>query len=461
MVQGAIGNSFRDPSGFVYKKNGVILRQINLCYRPTWEKFLSCGLHDKLVGAGWLIPHSVAGGEPALTDEGWLIIKPEQVRFWSYPYEWCFSQLKDAAKLTLEIQKTALRYGMSLKDASAYNVQFLDGNPTFVDSLSFEIYDPERGWQGFRQFCMHFLAPLALMSNTDYRLGQLFRIHLDGIPLDLVSKLLPWTSWFNFSNLMYIHLHALGEKRGANNSSKRRKGQTINLRKMEALLDSLQSAIDSLQFQQESQWSDYYRDIHFGKEELLEKERLVKSYIEMVAPTTVWDFGANTGRFSRIAADVADHVIAFDSDMASVESNYLSCKADGYKNILSLFVDLTNPSASIGWGNNETMTLTDRAPTDLVLGLALIHHLTIANNIPFDRIAEWLAILAKSLVIEFVPKSDTMVQKLLLHRSDIFNHYDERSFESVFSKYFKIIETKKISGLERSIYLMESLVNKA
>lgn len=457
MIDGPDGNSFRDPSGFVFRKNGIVYRQINQCYQATWEKFISSGLCAKLVESGQLIPHQIDTKALLLTDEGWLVIKPDPVNFWSYPYEWCFSQLKDAAKLTLSIQKKALQYAMSLKDASAYNIQFVDGKPILIDSLSFENYDLEKGWSGFRQFCMHFLAPLALMSKIDGRLGQLFRIHLDGIPLDLASRLLPRTSWLNFSNLMYIHLHAAGEKRYAVNSPKRRNGQTINLRKMEALLDNLQSAINNLDFQQDSQWSDYYADIHFGEKALLEKERLVKSYIEMVAPKTVWDFGANTGLFSRIAAKVADLVVSFDSDMPSVESNYLASKTDACKNMLPLVLDLANPSPKIGWGNNETMTLGDRGPADIGLALALIHHLAIANNISFERISEWLAILTRNLIIEFVEKTDPMVQKLLVHRDDIFVHYNGLSFESVFLKNFRIIESKKYTAT-RSIYLMQSLL---
>lgn len=458
MNEGQVGNSFRDPSGFVYKKNGTIYRQINYCYQTTWVKFISCGLYEELVGSCRLIPHQIDKEQLMQTDEGWLIIRPEPIKFWSYPYEWCFSQLKDAAKLTLQLQKTALRYGMSLKDASAYNVQFVNGKPILIDSLSFEIYNPERGWEGFRQFCMQFLAPLALMSKRDHRLGQLLRIHMDGIPLDLASSLLPRTSWLKFSTLMYIHLHAASEKQGSKKTWKPRDSHVMNLRKMEALLDNLESAINSLNFRQRSLWHDYYRDIHYGQEAFFDKEKIVKAYLEMVSPKTVWDFGANTGWFSRIAAKGTDLVVSFDSDMASVESNYLTCKTDGCKNILPLCLDLVNPSASIGWANNESMTIADRAPTDLIIALALIHHLAIANNISFDRISEWLAFLTKILIIEFVAKSDPMVQKLLSHREDIFYQFNEQSFESVFLKNFRIIESKRYKPT-RSIYLMQSLVN--
>jgi hypothetical protein len=321
MKDGPLGNSFRDPSGFIYLKNGVIYRQINNSYRVTWEQFISSGLYDTLIESGDLISHEFATDEKIQTDDGWLIIKPEPVEFWSYPYEWCFSQLKDAALTTLRLQSAALRYGMSMKDASAYNVQFIRGRPVLIDSLSFEKYDPAKAWKGFRQFCMHFLAPLALMSMRDHRLGQLFRIYMDGIPLELASSLLPWKSWSKFFTLIYIHLHAKDERRHLKKRKVSSRSHTLNIDKVKALVENLESAIDKLDARAFSSWVDYYSDIHYGQEAFLDKEKLVRAYIEMVAPRTVWDFGANNGHFSRIAAKNSSLVVAFDFDMAPVELN--------------------------------------------------------------------------------------------------------------------------------------------
>lgn len=459
MKDGPLGNSFRDPSGFVFKKNRVVYRQINRCYRNTWEKFISSGLYGSLTKSGDLISHELSPYEEIQTDHGWIIIKPDPVDFWTYPFEWCFGQLKDAAITTLRIQKTALDCGMSMKDASAYNIQFVDGRPILIDSLSFEFYDPEKGWNGFRQFCMHFLAPLALMSMTDYRLGQLFRVHLDGVPFELSSALLPWKSWLKFSTLIYIHLQAINEKKNCNLyvSSHRR---NINLNKMKALIENLESSIKKLNLRLSSSWLNYYNSTLYGPDAFRAKGNVVSDYIKIVAPETVWDLGANKGHFSQIAAKHSRLVVSFDSDMASVESNYRECRTAGYQNILPLCLDLTNPSPCMGWSNNETMNLLERGPADLILSLALIHHLAIANNIPLDLIAKGLASLTKHLIIEFIPKSDPMVEKLLSHREDIFANYDQKSFECIFSKYFRIIKSTRISCTSRSIYLMQSMFTK-
>lgn len=456
---GPLGNSFRDPSGFVYKKKGIIYRQINQSYRSTFELFIASGLYTDLVASGDLIPHDMVADEEMQTEQGWRIIRPEHVCFWSYPYEWCFSQLKEAAIMTLRVQQKALKYGMSMKDGSAFNIQFINGKPVLIDSLSFEKFNPAKGWQGFRQFCMHFLAPLALMSMGDHRLGQLLRCNIDGIPLELTSSLLPWKSWLHFSTLFHIHLQVKAERRYLKKTKVIFGSHTIDARRVVALVKQLESAINRLEVRPSSSWVDYYATTERQQEALLEKDRVVGTYLAMVAPRTVWDFGANDGRFSRLAAKQSQTVISFDFDLACVEMSYRKCKSAGYTNILPLCLDLTNPSGRMGWGNDETMSLSDRSPTDLILCLALIHHLAIGKNIPFDRVARWLSTLTTHLIIEFVPKCDPMVQRMLRRRDDIFPDYDEKSFELIFSRYFRIIESEKISCTSRMIYLMKSMVS--
>lgn len=187
----SLPGSFRDPSGFVFWRDGVIYRQVNAIYKEDYDHLMSSGLYKALVDAGLLIPHEEVGAEPAVSDGAYKIIRPELVTFVSYPYEWSFSQLKDAALTTLRVQHESMDFGMTLKDCSAYNVQFKDGKPVFIDTLSFERYREGTPWAPYRQFCQHFLAPLALMSHRDVRLSQLLRIHVDGVPLDLASSLLP------------------------------------------------------------------------------------------------------------------------------------------------------------------------------------------------------------------------------------------------------------------------------
>jgi len=195
---GIVASSFRDPSGFVFWQDGAIYRQINTIYKEDYDRLMTSGLHKALVEEGLIVSHEEVALQSAAPQVAYKVIRPDQVPFISYPYEWSFSQLKGAALATLRIQRKALDFGMSLKDCSAYNMQFMKGKPVFIDTLSFEKYQEGSPWVAYRQFCQHFLAPLALMSHRDSRLGQLLRIHLDGVPLDLASKLLPRRTHFSF-----------------------------------------------------------------------------------------------------------------------------------------------------------------------------------------------------------------------------------------------------------------------
>jgi len=204
--------SFRDPSGYVFRRGGYLYRQINTCYAREYDHLMSSGLYQRLVDKGWLVVHQEVDIEPLEPSTCYRVIQPQEIRFISYPYEWCFSQLRDAALLTLAVQREALECGMTLKDASAYNIQFHHGKPILIDTLSFALYEEGAPWVAYRQFCQHFLAPLALMSRVDLRLGRLSTLYIDGIPLDLASRLLPFATRFDFGLLSHIHLHAKAQQ---------------------------------------------------------------------------------------------------------------------------------------------------------------------------------------------------------------------------------------------------------
>ncbi len=211
-----VSASFRDPSGFVFKQDDEFHRQVNLAYKKDYDLLMSSGLYRQLSKAKALITHQELSLDLSpLLEIAYKIIKPQQLGFISYPYEWCFNQYKDAAILTLSIARRALEYGISLKDASAYNIQFLDGRPIFIDTLSFEAYQEGLPWVAYKQFCQHFLAPLALMAKTDTRLSALMRNYIDGIPLDLASKLLPRSTKLNFGLATHIHFHAKSQEKYA------------------------------------------------------------------------------------------------------------------------------------------------------------------------------------------------------------------------------------------------------
>ncbi len=452
---GDVPGSFRDPSGFVFFQDKSIYRQVNTVYKENFNHLVNSGLYEALVDSGILISHDEVDISYAKTDGAYKILKPEVIPFVSYPYEWCFSQLKDAALATLEIQKMALGFGMILKDSSAYNMQFIRGRPVLIDTLSFEKYQEGQSWIAYRQFCQHFLAPLVLMSHKDIRLNQLLRIYIDGIPLGLASSLLPFRTRFSFSLLSHIHLHAKSQQRFADKTVDP-SGRKMNRMALLGLIDNLESTVMKLKWQPEgTEWADYYEDTNYSPEALVQKKQLVAEFLAQVDPVTVWDLGANTGLFSRIASDKGIPTISFDIDPTAVEKNYLDCIVKGETNILPLLLDLTNPSPNIGWENQERVSLLERGPTDTVLALALVHHLAISNNLPLGKLAGFFSKICKSLVIEFVPKSDSQVQRLLSTREDIFSNYTQQAFEHEFRKLFAIEHCVKIKDSERTLYLMQ------
>lgn len=452
-----LSSSFRDPSGFLFTRGERLYRQVNQSYQPDYDHLFSSGLYNKLVSNKLLVPHIEVNVEPANSQPAYKIIEPERVSFISYPYEWCFSQLKDAALRTLRIQKIALKYDMSLKDASAYNIQFLNGKATLIDTLSFEFYKEGKPWVAYKQFCQHFLAPLALMAKTDIRLSQLLRVYIDGVPLDLASRLLPISTRLNFGLLAHIHLHARTQLQYSDKDmDQTQPNREMSKQSLLSLIDNLANTVKKLVWKVGgTEWGDYYNITNYSDSAFEHKKELVLAWTKKVNPHLVWDLGANTGVFSRLIPEESNLCVAFDIDPAAVEQNYHQVKKAKEKNILPLILDLTNPSPDIGWHNRERESLSERAPADLVLALAVIHHLAISNNVPLPQIANFFSSIGKWLVIEFVPKSDSQVRKLLRNRVDIFNHYTREDFEGVFQSCFIIHERVNVHESERFLYLMK------
>jgi len=454
-----LGASFRDPSGFLFSREGVLYRQINKVYQEHYDQLMSSKLYAKLVYDGLLIPHEEVSEEPEEPISAYRVIKPEPLQFVSYPYEWSFSQLKDAALATLTIQKLALESGMVLKDASMYNIQYHNGKPVLIDTLSFEIYHEGDPWVAYRQFCQHFLAPLALMAYTDVRLSQLLRVYIDGIPLDLGSHLLPMRTRYGFGLATHIHLHAVAQKRYANKLEvKTQTTHKISKISFMGLVDSLESTTRKLNWKSSgTEWGDYYvaSSGHYSQVAFENKKQLVRQFLERIQPFIAWDLGANTGEFSRLAAGIGAHTIAFDIDPAAVEQNYLLGKQKNETRMLPLVMDFTNPSPSLGWHNRERHSLLQRAPADVLMALAFIHHLAISNNVPLPLLANYFHDLGRWLIIEWVPKEDSQVQKLLASRQDIFSGYHQDGFEAAFRGYFNLREKVPLQDSPRVLYLME------
>jgi len=265
-------SSFRDPSGFVFSQNELLYRQINQVYKKEYEQLMSSGLYQHLIDENLLVPHLEVEVSPLIPENAYKVIKPEIIPFISYPYEWSFSQLKHAALATIEIQKLAMKFDMTLKDCSAFNIQFRNSKPILIDTLSFEKYQEGQTWKGYRQFCQHFLAPLALMSYKDIRLNQLLRIYIDGVPLDLASKLLPFRTRSMFSLLSHIHVHSKSQKHFESKQIKIKKIR-MSRRSFQGIVESLYSSVKKLNWSPKgTEWGDYYTETNYSEKAFEQKK---------------------------------------------------------------------------------------------------------------------------------------------------------------------------------------------
>ena len=451
--------SFRDPSGFVFRREGILYRQVQPPGAADWEAFSSNGLYERLAADRLIVDHDVESIDLAALPGAVAVIRPRRIDVISYPYEWSFSQLKEGALLTLELQSRALDAGMRLKDASAYNIQIDAGRPILIDSLSFEVAAPTEPWPAYRQFCEHFLAPLALIAHRDARCGLMLREFIDGIPLELAARLLPWRTRFNLGLSPHIHLHAGAQRRSANDppptADARQPERRVSETGQRALLDSLRRTVEGLRWQPASHWSSYASTTSYSDTATESKGEIVRSMLSAVGGRSAWDVGANTGVYSAIAADAGYRVVAWDQDAASVEAHWRRVRGDGNPAILPLICDLANPSPAIGWALEERGSFLERGQPDVMLGLALVHHLAIGNNVPLPGVARLFARMAPHAIVEFVPKEDPMTQRLLAARRDIFEGYTIDGFREAFGGEFRIVRETPVVDSPRTLFLLE------
>ena len=444
--------SYRDTSGFVFSHKGNIYRHINPVYESHYIQLMQSGLYDELVKKGKLIAHSEITDLEKFDRTDGKILLPQQIPFISYPYEWSFNMWKDAALLTLQIAMASLKKEMILKDATPFNIQFFKGKPVFIDTLSFEKYEEGKPWIAYRQFSECFLGPLLLMHYCHPDVNKLFAVYPNGIPIDVLAGLLPKRSKWNMGTLLHVHLQAKFSGKQKNTTGKE---NNFSKQKLELLLKGLESFVQKLSVKKvKTPWDDYYTDTILGNDYLNAKTTLVRSFCNFIDFKTVIDLGANDGHFSLLFND-DKQVIATDADCNCINDLYLNLKKESRANILPLVNNLTTPSPAIGWNNTERESITSRLKAELVLALALIHHLAIANNVPLQLVADWLQPMGENLVIEFVPKSDEKVKLLLQNRKDIFDDYTLENFKLIFAEKYQLVKEEKVGNTNRVLFLMK------
>ena len=447
-------SSYRDPSGFIFEKNGILYRQVNKVFKEHFDFFIASGCYEKLVKKNWLIPHKTISQNLTGDDQWYETLQPEKLSFISYPYEWSFDMLKDAALLTLDLLKEALASGMILKDATPYNIQWHNGTLIFIDSLSFEKYDETMPWIAYRQFCECFLSPLLLAHHARMPLQEMLLAYSEGIPLAVTKSLLPWQTKFSIHTYLHIHLHA---KYSLKNSSAAGKNAAFSKKKLLNLIASLEGLITKLKLpENKSTWSDYYNEASQRPDYLEHKQKLIQQWLEKINTlSTAADLGANTGEFSKLTATKNVQTIASDFDPYCINALYNEIKKNGERNILPIIIDLSKPSPAIGVNNEERDSFIKRTNVDMIFALALIHHLAIGKNIPLDKIAALFQRMCRYLIIEFVPKQDEKIQLMLAGKNDIYTDYTEENFLVAFKQYFTIVENETIAGSARTLYLMK------
>ena len=453
--------SFRDPASGVLLGHNRVFRFFTCEHAAEFTALLETGLLDSFAKSGAVIETKPIGIEEApeayrAAPQVGLVVEHPRIPFISYVYEWPFEMLRAAAIRSLEILQVSLDKGFILKDATPYNIQFMGSNPLLIDVGSFERYQEGTPWIGYSQFCRTFLNPLLLQSITGVPFQMWMRSSLEMIDPVHLNSLLPLRHKLRKSVFIDVVLQAWLSRRFAS-----RRSDAPSLRErpipkgvITGLANRLKKSVAGLKRRGKahSPWLDYEEQCHYETEALQDKDRFVEEALARARPQMVWDLGCNVGRYSIMAARYAQYVVAMDSDEAAVGSVYERIGSE-YTNVLPLVVNLLNPSPSQGWAQKERQALGDRGAANFVLCLALVHHLAISGNVPLERIVEWLSTIAEAGVVEFVPKSDPMVQVLLRTRQDVYSGYTQAAFEEALKEHFEITDVACLPKSERVLYL--------
>jgi SAM-dependent methyltransferase len=451
--------SCRDRSSSVLHHDGEIYRILRSPAVPGWTHLRDSQLFARRTADGSLVrtrevnPEEVGFTSPEGCE---ILLHHQRIPFISYPYEWSFSMLKDAARLTLDLLCEALEERLTLRDATPYNVQWQGTRPVFIDIPSFG--ESRSGvWMGYSQFCQLFLFPLMLQAYRDVDFRPWLRGSLDGIPADQCKAMMSSRDLLKPGVLMHVHLHASLQARPPAQTGTDLRQEIAEAGFHEGLLKAnsrrLRQLVEKLEWRRgRTAWSDYGTGQSYDEEEQARKADFVRAAASDRARRLVWDLGCNVGFYSRIAAEHADYVVAADADGLTIERLYNSLSREKNLKILPLVINVADPPPALGWRGTERKNLPDRGRPDLVLGLAVLHHICITANIRVPEFLDWVASMGADLVLEFVTRQDPMVEALLLHREDLYSDYDLAPFEGALETRFEVLRREEVCPGRRILY---------
>jgi 2-polyprenyl-3-methyl-5-hydroxy-6-metoxy-1,4-benzoquinol methylase len=445
-------SSFRDPDASLSYDCSYYYRRISLNYEKHYNHFIDSGLKERLLQEGFILPFIEIIEDSPEAGVSSRVLRTDILPFVSYPYEWSFTQFKEAALLTLKINLIALEYGMILKDASMFNVQFIGCKPVFIDMASFEVYEQDTPWNAYYQFCKHFYGPLFLAAKKNIILPKLLQYFIDGIPLKELVSLCSWMDFLNSGAFLHLYLHAKGEGKKVKSAIENK----VSKKQLSNIFTHLELAITNLTIKQkQTVWDTYNLNNNYEIESQQHKVEIIKGFLNQIDGEKALDIGANDGLYSQLLADRGMYTLVVDIDELAVDRAFKT----QHDLIHPLQMNLVNPTPAIGWNNIERKSFWDRCHVDVIQALAIVHHLVITHDISFDEIAKKLAQHTKYLIIEFVDPEDSQAQILLqnkLHKRFI---YDNDIFELDFKKFFIILEKINVSNTKRDIYFMKKIIS--
>ncbi len=452
-------SSFRDNLGNIFYFNGRVLRSINVKGKKNLEFIKTNGILDESIKKNFLIDTWEIDKKelPEFFSKFEHVLESKIIPYISYPYEWTFDQLKKSALHHLDFQIYLFKNGAVLRDASAYNIQFIGSKPYFIDLLSIKPYQEGEYWSGYKQFCENFLNPLLLGSLKGIHHNYWFRGALEGIPTVELDKILNLKDKFSYNVFTHIFLQAKLNKKSLIKpkevSTKFKNLNKLPKKSYISILYQLRNWISKMFFKKEKTiWQNYSKEHTYDLEEYNEKKIIVSNFIKRAKPKSLVDLGCNTGDFSKLALSTgAEYVVGFDFDHNAVADAF-NKSAEENINLLPLIFDAANPSPNQGWSQKERMGFLERFNSDALIALAFEHHLIIAKNIPIENFIDWILKISKHGLIEFVPKSDVTIKKMLEFREDIFTDYTEENFENCLKQKSKIINKSIITKTGRVIY---------